>query len=132
MRVNHGRVANARSVREGRTFTGEVWVDPVLDESSDVMAYNVFFAPQARTDWHRHTDGQILFITGGSGRVASRAGGVAHVRAGDVVWSEPGEEHWHGADEDNYMVHIAVSLGTADWLEPVALDGYEAGTEASP
>ncbi|WP_029137072.1 cupin domain-containing protein [Nakamurella lactea] len=44
---------------------------------------------------------------------------------GTAVWTEPGEEHWHGALPGTSMTHIAVQ--TADpaqaeviWLEPVA------------
>lgn len=125
MKVNKGRVSGAPSVREGETFTGDVWVDLMLSAES-VMAYNVFFTPKARTDWHRHSGGQILFITGGSGRVVSRRDGGVRVRAGDIVWSDPDEEHWHGADEDSYLVHTAVSLGVPDWLEPVTDELYVA------
>jgi quercetin dioxygenase-like cupin family protein len=125
MEVNKGRVAGAPSVREGETFTGEVWVDLTLSAES-AMTYNVFFAPKARTHWHRHSGGQVLFVTAGSGRVVSRRDGGVRVRAGDVVWTEPDEEHWHGADEDSYLVHTAVSLGVPDWLEPVTDDQYAA------
>lgn len=127
MKINHGRVAGASSLREGENFTGgDVWVDLVLDEVADVMTYNVFFIPRARTNWHRHSGGQILVVTGGSGWVATRTRGRAPLRAGDVVWSAPGEEHWHGADEGSFLVHTAVSLGTPTWLEPVTDDEYAA------
>jgi hypothetical protein len=29
-------------------------------------------------------------------------------RSGDVVYIEPGEEHWHGATPDGFMAHVAV------------------------
>ena len=35
------------------------------------------------------------------------------------MWTEPGEEHWHGADQGSYMIHTAVSLGVPEWLDPV-------------
>jgi len=46
---------------------------------------------------------------------------------GDVVWIPPGEEHWHGAAPGSYMLHTAISLGDADWLEPVTDEEYEEG-----
>lgn len=119
MKINHGRVAGTPSLLEGETFTGDVWVDLVLDEVKAVMGYNVFFTPGARTDWHRHSGGQILFITAGSGMVVSRRTGTIRVGAGNVVWTEPDEEHWHGADAHTYMLHAAVSLGEPVWLEAV-------------
>ncbi len=124
MKINHGRVAGALSIRQGETFTGDVWADPVLTGVEGVSVHNVFFAPQARTYWHRHDRGQILYVTSGSGRVFSRDGGGARVRAGDVVWIEPHEEHWHGADEGSYVVHIAISLGGHAWLDPVTDEEY--------
>jgi quercetin dioxygenase-like cupin family protein len=126
MRVHSGRVTGSPSLREGENFTGEAWVDLMLDGVEDVMSYNVFFTPGARTNWHRHTGGQILYITAGSGRVVSRRGETVLVRTGDVVWTEPDEEHWHGADPDSYMSHTAVSLGEAVWLEPVGDEQYAA------
>jgi quercetin dioxygenase-like cupin family protein len=131
MRVHSGRVAGSPSLREGENFTGEVWVDLMLDDVEDVMSYNVFFTPGARTNWHRHTGGQILYVTSGSGRVVSRRGEAVRVRTGDVIWTEPDEEHWHGADPDSYMSHTAVSLGEAVWLEPVDEEQYAAAEAAA-
>jgi quercetin dioxygenase-like cupin family protein len=126
MKINHGRVADARSIRQGETFTGDVWADPVLTGVEGASVHNVFFTPQARTYWHRHDRGQILYVTSGSGRVSSRDHDGAYIRAGDVVWIEPHEEHWHGADKDSYLVHIAISLGSHEWLEPVTDEEYAA------
>jgi len=43
------------------------------------------------------------------------------------VWIPPGEEHWHGAAPDSYMLHLAISLGGHDWLDPVTDDEYGEG-----
>jgi quercetin dioxygenase-like cupin family protein len=43
---------------------------------------------------------------------------------GDVVWFSPGEDHWHGAGPDSVMTHIAISLGTTDWGDPVSDADY--------
>jgi quercetin dioxygenase-like cupin family protein len=52
-------------------------------------------------------------------------------RPGDVVVTEPHEEHWHGATPDRVMAHVA--LNEADdqgqvvtWLDHVADDEYDA------
>lgn len=132
MQVNDGRVPGFGSVRLDAGFTGEVWADPVLAGAVDVAANNVFFAPAARTHWHTHSGGQILYVTAGSGRVVSRRAGAARVRAGDVVWTEPGEEHWHGADEQNCLIHLAVTLGAHEWLDPVSDSDYAAAGEQPP
>ncbi|MCX6953863.1 MAG: cupin domain-containing protein, partial [Verrucomicrobia bacterium] len=50
---------------------------------------------------------------------------IVEVRAGDSVWFEPGERHWHGAAPHSLMVHLAVqqadvSGSAANWLEQVS------------
>ena len=125
MKINRGREAGTQSERRSETFTGEVWADPVLPSTGNVMINSVFFAPGARTHWHRHEAGQILVVTSGQGRVYSRDGEGGTIGVGDTVHIPPGEDHWHGADAGSYMVHLAISLGKSEWLEPVSDDDYE-------
>jgi quercetin dioxygenase-like cupin family protein len=129
MKINHSREPGTTSEQRTATFTGEVWADPVLAGTDGVMVANVFFAPGARTHWHTHERGQVLVVTSGEGRARTRDGGGGKLNAGDVVWIPPGEEHWHGAAPGSYMLHLAISLGDADWLEPVTDEEYEEGWE---
>jgi quercetin dioxygenase-like cupin family protein len=124
MKVIHGHAAPAESERRSATFTGEVWADPVLAPTEGVTINNVFFAPGARTHWHTHERGQILLVLAGHGRVFAQGGEIEVIGAGDTVWIAPGERHWHGADASSYMIHVAVSLGAADWQEPVSDEDY--------
>ena len=54
------------------------------------------------------------------------------IRPGDRVFFEPGEEHWHGAAANRFMVHIALNEvdedhpDAADWGEHVTDDEYAA------
>lgn len=124
MEVRHGRVPDVGSLRQSETYSGEVWADPVLADVPGVSMHHVFFAPGARTFWHTHGGGQILHVTSGRGMVVSRTTGAVVVRAGDVIWIEPGEPHWHGASENTYLVHTAISLGPPEWLGPVTDQDY--------
>lgn len=125
MKISRGsREAGMPSERRSDTFTGGVWADPVLARTGDVMVNNVFFEPGARTHWHRHEGGQVLHVKSGQGRVHTRDGAAETIRAGDTVYSPPGEEHWHGADAGSYMLHLAVSLGGVEWLDPVTDEEY--------
>jgi quercetin dioxygenase-like cupin family protein len=125
MKISRGREAGQRSELRSDTFTGTVWGDPVLEPTDGVTIASVFFAPEARTHWHRHERGQVLVVTSGQGRVASRDGAGGTIRAGDTVFIPPGEEHWHGADWGSYLVHLAISLGSTEWLAPVTDAEYE-------
>jgi quercetin dioxygenase-like cupin family protein len=124
MKVIHGHATPAESERRSATFTGEVWADPVLAVTDGVSINNVFFTPGARTHWHTHERGQVLLVLAGHGRVFAQGGEIEPIGAGDTVWIAPGERHWHGADASSYMIHVAVSLGAADWQEPVSDEDY--------
>jgi quercetin dioxygenase-like cupin family protein len=112
-------------------FTGDVYVTPVkkAQEPSRLIASLVRFTPGARTNWHSHAVGQTLYCTEGAGLVANRDGTVLRLRAGDAVWTPPGEEHWHGGTDSTVMCHVAMLEGVADgdgtsWLEPVTDEQY--------
>jgi quercetin dioxygenase-like cupin family protein len=123
MRIARGR-AGVPSEQRAETFTGRVWADPVLAPEDGVTVNNVFFEPGARTHWHTHAEGQVLQVTHGEGWVQMRDGAGGRITAGDIVHIGPGEEHWHGAGPTSYLLHVAVSLGVTDWLEPVSDDDY--------
>jgi quercetin dioxygenase-like cupin family protein len=107
-------------------FTGDVYVTPIkkIEPSSRLIASLVRFTPGARTNWHSHANGQTLHVTEGVGLVVNRDGTVIRMRAGDTVWTPPGEEHWHGGTNTTCMSHIAMLEANENgdgttWLEPV-------------
>ena len=119
-------------------FTGTVYVDPVAAPagSSRLMASNVHFTPGARTAWHVHPNGQTIWVLEGLGRCQRRGGPVEVIRPGDRVFFEPGEEHWHGAAPNRFMVHVAMvdvdDEGTsATWGDHVSDDEYAAAPAIS-
>jgi quercetin dioxygenase-like cupin family protein len=48
------------------------------------------------------------------------------------VWTPPGEWHWHGATDDDFLTHLAISEGMAEgqdgpetqWGQHVTDDEY--------
>lgn len=119
MRIIKGGRAGAPSELRTSTFTGTVWGDPVLPTTDGVQINSVSFAPGARTHWHTHEAGQVLIVTSGAGLVYDRNGEGGPITVGDIVFIPPGIEHWHGAAEDSYVVHLAISLKATDWQQPV-------------
>jgi quercetin dioxygenase-like cupin family protein len=75
------------------------------------------FEPGTQTHWHRHSDGQVLYVLSGAGRICTRGGDAVDIGPGDFVHAPPGEEHWHGASDTEPMSHVALSFGVTDWLE---------------
>jgi quercetin dioxygenase-like cupin family protein len=52
--------------------------------------------------------------------VQPRGGERIVIRPGDVIYTPPGESHWHGAAPDHFMTHLAMWEGDeTEWGEPV-------------
>ena len=117
-------------------FTGSVRVEPLFQANDPARAVGarVTFEPGARTGWHSHPLGQTLIVTAGVGRVQRWGDPVEEIRQGDVVWTPPGQKHWHGASANTAMTHIAIQEQldgkTADWMEKVSDEQYQAGLRA--
>ena len=124
MNIVHGYEADVSTAVRTDVFTGEVQMNTVMPATDGVMIGSVLFPPGARTDWHRHERGQILHVLAGRGQIYDRNGNGSPIGPGDVVFISPGEEHWHGAQPDSYMVHLAISLGETDWLDKVSDEDY--------
>jgi quercetin dioxygenase-like cupin family protein len=106
--------------KTGSQFTGDVSAYLTMAATDGVTINTVSFSPSARTFWHSHQNGQVIFVIAGHGLVQAE-GGHAHVmRAGDTVWTPPGEKHWHGASRGSFVAHTAISLGVTSWGEPVS------------
>lgn len=120
-----GRLANSPN------FTGTVWLNMMGTTEIGLHANvgNVTFAPGARTHWHSHPGGQILFITKGKGVYQAKGRPARLLQKGDYVEIPSDIVHWHGATPDSEFSHIAISLNTdlgeAVWSGPVTDDEYE-------
>jgi quercetin dioxygenase-like cupin family protein len=103
----------------GDRFTGDAWFDVIAEGRlpSRIRVNVVRFAPGARNAWHAHAAGQTFHVTEGVGRVQSRGGEILEVRAGDTVFTPPGEWHWHGAAPDHFMTHLAMWEAPTEGLE---------------
>lgn len=124
--------AGARPGRRGPAewFTGAVTMVPVIDAPAParLRAAMVSFAAGARTHWHTHPLGQAIHVVEGRGRAQAEGGPVIRLGPGDTVWFAPGEVHWHGADPDAGMTHLAMQEAeegiAVTWLEAVSDEDY--------
>jgi quercetin dioxygenase-like cupin family protein len=114
-------------------FTGVVYIDAVAAPSSGsrLSASSVHFTPAARTAWHTHPNGQTIWVTEGIGLAQRRGAQIELIRAGDRVFFEPGEEHWHGATSNRFMTHLAMlevddGGNAATWGDHVTDEEYGA------
>ena len=114
-------------------FTGAVYIDTVATptEPSRLGAAIVHFTPGARTAWHIHPNGQTIYVTEGVGLCQREGGPIEVIRAGDSVFFERGEDHWHGAAPNRFMIHLAMQQvddegNAATWGEHVTDEEYGA------
>jgi quercetin dioxygenase-like cupin family protein len=106
-------------------FTGSVWNTVLVEPDEEPTVIAVQFAPGARTDWHSHPGGQVLYVVSGAGLVQIRGGSRAEITPGDVIRAAPGEVHWHGARPDSPMMHLSItSGGPTEWEGKVADGEY--------
>jgi quercetin dioxygenase-like cupin family protein len=80
--------------------------------------------------------GQALHVLTGVGRVQLAGRPPQIITAGDAVWIEAGERHWHGADASHTMVHLAIQEADQNgasvvWLEHVSEEDYSVPLERS-
>ena len=139
-------VQDARTVKIARSGSQPSWqapaenftgsVEPLLQANAPARAFGarVTFEPGARTGWHAHPLGQTLIVTAGIGRVQRWGDPVEEIRQGDVVWTPPGQKHWHGASANTAMTHIAITEQldgkTVEWMEKVGDPQYRAPVRA--
>lgn len=114
-------------------FTGDVWVDRLAsgEDPSRIRVNVVRFTSGARNAWHAHAVGQTLHVTDGRGLVQAKGRRALAIRAGDTVYTPPGEWHWHGATPDDFMSHIAMWEAPAEgaegeWGAQITDDEYRA------
>lgn len=124
--LNGGGLFPLGSQIDNDYFTGETYLNMVFTESSPLNAAigSVTFAPGSRNNWHTHQVGQVLIVTGGEGWYQAENEPAQPLKAGDIVNIPPHVKHWHGANKDSWFVHLALTPGETQWLEPVDDEAY--------
>jgi quercetin dioxygenase-like cupin family protein len=101
-------------------FTGEI----AVVDSSEMRSSRIRFEAGARTNWHVHSEPQLLLIEEGRGRWQEQGGPVLVLEAGDPVLTRANMVHWHGADPAQAAVQFSVYAGSLEWQEPVSDEEY--------
>src|SRR6266853_3972125 len=91
-------------------FTGEVSRQPILTPEMN-QHFNlgiVNFPAGVRNKMHTHSSDQVLFVTEGTGIIATETT-QQEITVGDVVHIPAEEKHWHGATAHSHFSHIALT-----------------------
>lgn len=111
-------------------FIGRVWVNMNINPTDvyNATIATVSFEPMARTNWHSHSKGQILFVIEGVGYYQEKGKPIQLIKKGEVIKIPKDVVHWHGASHGSEMKHIAiiteVNQDTTEWLQPVSDKEY--------
>lgn len=115
----------------GKFFTGQTYLKMLSpnDVVFNAPVANVTFEPAARTNWHKHSGGQILLVTAGEGRYQERGKEIQKLQPGDVIRIAPEVEHWHGAAPTSWFSHISLETNVPNnnvtWMDPVSDKQYQ-------
>jgi quercetin dioxygenase-like cupin family protein len=102
-------------------FTGKT----VTLEPEGAVVTRRSFETGARTAWHSHPRGQLLFVQQGRARVQKQGEAFKDLAPGESDYTPPDVIHWHGATPTGPLVHVAVGFGgETKWLEKVTDDEY--------
>jgi quercetin dioxygenase-like cupin family protein len=116
------RLARAQQPSDADRFTGR----SRSLEGEGARISRRWFEAGARSAWHRHVDGQLLFVQQGGARVQHRGEPMRELDQGESDYTPPNVEHWHGATPDKELTQVAVSFGEAvEWLAKVTDDEYQ-------
>ena len=98
-------------------FTG---VSTVLD-AKDVSAARRRFEAGARSAWHSHDRGQLLWVETGHLRVGKRGQAFKDLAPGESDYTGPNVDHWHGRLLRNRAVQVYLNfVGETKWKEKVS------------
>lgn len=101
-------------------FTGEI----AVVDSSEMRSSRIRFEAGARTNWHVHSERQLLLIEEGEGRFQELGEPIRILRAGEPFYTRANVPHWHGAAPDRAAVQFTVYSGTLEWQQPVTDEEY--------
>ena len=124
-------LAVAASGREGGqqpenpNFTGVV----TAMDAKDITGGRRKFEAGARTAWHSHDRGQLLYAEQGRMRTGRRGQPIKEYDQGGSEYTAPNVEHWHGATPGEPLVQVNIQFGgTTKWLTKITDDEYAGKT----
>ena len=101
-------------------FTGVV----TPHSTDDIRTLRYEFAPGARTNWHSHAGGQVIFIEQGRMRTQEKGKAIKELPSGSVMLTEAAIVHWHGAVPGERMRQVSLSFGVTNWMAKVTDEEY--------
>jgi quercetin dioxygenase-like cupin family protein len=93
--------------------------------TTDIRMNRYTFSPGARSNWHSHAEGQVLFAEKGSMRTQERGKPLHEVPEGTTLRVPRQVVHWHGALPGAPLTQVSLSFGPTTWMQKVTDAEYE-------
>ena len=116
-------IAGAAAQQPQSNFVGG---NPTQLDAKAIRTLRLKFVAGSRSNWHSHSNGQLLMVEDGRGRTQERNGALLEVGPGQPWFTKAGVEHWHGAAPDQDVQQLTIYEGDVKWLEPVTDAVYKA------
>lgn len=118
---SHAQDSRSATPPSSANYTGRT---STVDQAG-MLAGRRRFEPGARSAWHTHPAGQLLFVEEGRARVQRRGEPIKELGPHESDFTEANVPHWHGATPDSHVVQASLSFGgIGPWLEPVTDNEY--------
>jgi len=109
------------AANEDANFTGKAF----RIESKGYGLSRRGFEAAARSNWHVHEGGQLLFVEEGRMRVQVEGQKMKELGKGESAYLPGGVAHWHGAVPAQAATQLSVTFGPGvKWMEKVVDDQY--------
>jgi quercetin dioxygenase-like cupin family protein len=89
-------------------------------EGKDLSVARRRFETGARSYWHSHDTGQLLWVEAGRMWTQQRGRAKRELGPGESDFTGPNVVHWHGATAQSHLIQVNVGFGgSTKWLEAV-------------
>ncbi len=116
-------IAGAAAQQPPSNFVGGT---PTQLDAKAIRTLRLKFVAGSRSNWHSHSNGQLLMVEEGRGRTQERNGPLLEMGPGLPWYTKAGVEHWHGAAPTQDVQQLTIYEGDVKWLEPVTDAVYKA------
>jgi quercetin dioxygenase-like cupin family protein len=87
-------------------------------DAKDLSVARRSFEAGARSAWHSHDKGQLLYVEQGRMRTQKKGQAMKELGVGDSDYTGPNIVHWHGATPTERLVQVNVGFGgETKWLQ---------------
>ena len=90
-----------------------------FQQTDGMLTRRLRFEAGARTNWHTHTERQMIWAEEGRGLYQEMGEPVKQLVKDVPILTKANVPHWHGAAPDSYVVQLTIYGGDIKWGAPV-------------